>query len=235
MSTTLSIVIPSMRSMKTIAVIHDIAEQTRVPDKVVVVDNSGTFYRSRVPEGSFAFELLDFGENIGTNAVWNMMYDFDTDYVGMTGDDLRLDPNMFDKMIRVLGSKYHYKGRLAQAGAVCPTIVNRLPLPKSLLGELTAHPIKSGKGNAGVVLMKRDVLKEIPKIPKEFKLFYGDDWLSYWIRMMGLWWVIIDDCYAYHKSGHSDLSKKLSYREVLKQERVHWRKFNKEARANIAW
>lgn len=218
----LSILIPSMRPSKVVFVVEDLLAQSRRPDRIIVVDNSDNINPNRNPFSSKFVTVLKFGENIGTNAVWNMMWDQDTEFVGFMSDDLRLDLNLCDKLIKVLKIDHHFK-----IAATCPSIKHIFPLPYSHPKDLS-FSITRAKGNAAAAILRLELLRNIPRIPNCYRVFFGDNWMGYWFSERGYKWVILRNCYIHHEAWvnvQTGLAKRLEYKKLIKEERGHWKDF----------
>lgn len=216
---TVGIILTSMRPDKVKLVIDDLYKQSIIPDKVILIDNGCNIDDIDITLLAKGFHLICVGENIGTNQSWNKMWELDTDYVGIVADDLRLDPNMIEIMIEGLNKKYDKH----IPGIVTATISHRIKLPKSDPNRIIGEPTRS-KGQCGALLMKRCTLQCIPKIPKEFFIFFGDNWLGYWLGFEGLSFIRLNT-YVHHIPGPDDVSKNMDYKSVLESERGHWKSF----------
>lgn len=225
-------VMPCMRPMEALCVLEDLNNQTLKPNYVLLVDNGGDFMP--VKEYDFDFEIHRPGENIGTNAVWNMCLKLDADYVGIVADDLRLSDCLIDKSIKVLNEKHGKKNRVT-AGCVTANVVKALPLPEYDPDNLEVINCATGKGKAGTVLMKKEIAQKIPPIPCDlFKIFFGDNWLSFHLKKkIGVAWLLLRDCYIYHKPGQNQVSRKLRYKFVLERERRLWINYWKQHDENV--
>lgn len=220
-------VIPSMRPIMVDRVLHDLNHQTLKPDFVILVDNSTQYVRKR----KYDFDLIIErpGKNIGTNPAWNIALRLDADYCGILGDDYRFDNNMLEKLL--FGLFLRHGMRNLEAGATVPTLIQqrkRKP-PKNNhvdLAVVRGECLYTGKGQSAAVLMKREIAHQIPLIPKHFKIFFGDNWISFHIiHKMGLGWVRLTHCHIYHIPGPTNVSAKLDYKGTLKHERKFWNEY----------
>ena len=127
-------------------VLHDLNNQTLKPDFVMLVDNSTQYVRKR----DYDYDLIIKrpGKNLGTNPVWNMALRLDADYVGIIGDDYRLEPQMIEKLILGLSLK-DVKNRdvgaavpqgLSSKEKECPSVAKRQTLTR--LGVRVCLPVK---------------------------------------------------------------------------------------------
>ncbi|MHC4397439.1 MAG: glycosyltransferase family 2 protein, partial [Planctomycetota bacterium] len=180
---TIGLAIPSLYPEKLLRVLRDIDKQTVKPDYILVVDNSCVFeelYKHKLPELSYQLEIKSYGHNIGPNAVWNLSLKLDYDYVGFLADDLEFEPFMLQKMVFVLENHNII-------GCVVPTIIEFKPFPPQSKSQVW-RPVLA-KGNAGVTLMRKEVARKIPPIPGEYRLFFGDNWIGYWVSVQQLIWA----------------------------------------------
>lgn len=220
-------VIPSMRPIMVDRILHDLEHQTLKPDFVILVDNSTKYVRKR--KYSYALIIDRPGKNIGTNPAWNKALRLNADYCGILGDDYRLDNTALEKM--VYGLWLHHGSNNIPAGATVPTLVQqrkRRP-PKNnhvKIEVVRGECLSTGKGQSAAVLMKKEVAHQIPLIPDHFKIFFGDNWISYHIiEKMGLGWVRLTHCHIYHIPGPNNVSAKLNYKGTLKNERKFWNQY----------
>ena len=113
---------PVMRPDSAELVIQDLAAQSFNIDRLVIVDNDNCFekqamqFKNKVP---FEIEYLNYGYNLGVNAVWNMIFDSQCGYTGLIGDDYRLDPNLI--LILLKGFS-----RYPEAGCTTATIFQNM-------------------------------------------------------------------------------------------------------------
>lgn len=84
-----------------------------------------------------------------------------------------------------------------------------------------------GHGKAGVFMIRGSVANELPLIPPEYKIFYGDDWIDFHVRLrMKLIWTELRWSCARHKYGKG-VSATLK-KTVMREEKHHWYKFLEE-------
>lgn len=218
-------VIPSMRPIMVKRVLHDLNNQTLKPDRVVLVDNSTRFVNSE--QYDYELEIVRPEKNLGTNSVWNIALRLDSDYCGILGDDYRLEPQMVEKLLFGLFLKYN--GRVA--GATVPQIVQqrkRVPLrsKETNINDVRGICLGSGKGQCSAVLMVKEVAHRVPLIPKQFKVFFGDNWIGYHIiEKMGFGFIRLIPCHIYHIPGADNVSASVNYKGTLKHERMLWKKY----------
>ena len=222
----IAFVIPSMRPNRVKRVLHDLDNQTVVPNRVVLVDNSTRFVTDR--SYKFKLEIVCHGKNIGTNPVWNMALRFKENFCGILGDDYRLEATLIEKLR--YGLLLRCDG--VRTGATVPEIVQTKKFGRVIKQPFVSldniYPIRLGrtKGFCSAVLMTREVAHAIPLIPKCFKIFFGDNWIGYHItHTLKLGFIQIKPCFVYHTPGPDNVSVSLNYKEVLLHERGFWKDY----------
>ena len=221
----IAFVIPSMRPIMVKRVLHDLNNQTLIPDRVVLVDNSTRFVRS--DQYDYDLDVIRPKKNLGTNPVWNLALRFKEDYCGILGDDYRLEPQMVEKLLFGLFLKYN--GRAA--GVTVPQIVQqkrRKPLKNDSvpINDVRGLCLDTGKGQCSAVLMRKEVAHKVPLIPDKFNIFFGDNWIGYHIiQKLKLGFIRVVPCHIYHVTGPTNVSASLNYKGVLKHERNLWKQY----------
>ena len=227
----MAFIIPSMRPIMVKRVLHDLNNQTLIPDRVVLVDNSTRFVRSNPYDNQYDYDLdiIRPKKNLGTNPVWNLALRFEEDYCGILGDDYRLEPQMVEKLLFGLFLKYGARG--CAAGVTVPQIVQqrkRSPLKNNSvpIKDVRGTLLNTGKGQCSAVLMRKEVAHKVPLIPDQFNIFFGDNWIGYHIiEKLKLGFIRVAPCYIYHIPGPSNVSASLNYKAVLKHERNLWKQY----------
>lgn len=219
----IALVIPVMRNEQARVVLRDLKHQTVLPDVVFLVDNGGTWHLNDVAESNmislnwhnkYNLKCYRPEENIGTNAAWNLLWlnYFDGfDYVGLIGDDYRVNSQCIETMKRTIDS--------GASPAVTCKIQNGGHYPTSA-GNYAPVPVR-GKGHMGFALFDRKFLLTLPPIPKEFFIFFGDNWIGYHIEMMDKQLLEVNSPIS-HKIRY-DLSERLNYKKVIEKERIIWK------------
>lgn len=207
---TIELFMPVMRPKSALEVMKNLDRQTKLIDRLTVVDNSGNFELKY--KFGFHVEIKKPKRNIGTNAVWNYMFDSKADLVGMIGDDYDLE----SRLIEILNKSIDL---LPQAGAVTATIFKDKEIEVHDHNDISSGPVV-GKGHFGVALFRKCTLDCIPKIPRKLFIFYGDNWLGYWLLKLGYPLYEVSAAVShYHKT---DLKNKLNYKAVGKREGKIW-------------
>jgi hypothetical protein len=200
-------------------VLSDLAVQTLRPDLVVIIDNGDVFdqdsgtqkYFANLPYGVKCFNP---GINIGTNQVWNEMWCYTGDYdlVGVVGDDYRLNKFCLENLSNVILNVEEIRA------ATC-TITRGRSVPRCT-APLQYRPV-GAKGHMGLCLFESDALIELPTIPHEFFIFFGDNWMGWWLGIMK--WTLYEVNTPIAHEHKTDLGEKLNYKDVIAAERVYWK------------
>lgn len=202
--------------------LKDVLNQSVVPNYIVVVDNGeGETLYSYKPKNWWhlnypGVRILNFGKNLGPNHVWNMALHTSADYAMLFPDDMRFDLCFVQKALRIFEDN--------RVGVVSAKIIAwEEELPGHMENNLVCRR-KEGHGRAGIFMIRGEVARLIPPIPKCFFIFYGDDWIDYWcrIKLKKLWVELVHSC-ARHEYG-SGVSATLR-KSVLLRERRHWNRF----------
>lgn len=172
----IELIMPTMRPVSAMKVVQDLVDQSRHIDKLTIVDNDGNLKikQQRYP---FRIKVIRPKENIGVNAVWNLMWKSEYGIVGVIGDDFGMEHRLIELLSR---SIYDLPG----AGAITATIFKDKEIDYSKRTHMTSGVV-TGRGHLGVTLFKKAILERIPKIPKELFVFYGDNWIGYWLNKIG--------------------------------------------------
>lgn len=208
---TIELLMPVMRNESAFLVLDDLANQTQLIDKITIVDNGGSFKLQR--KYPFEVDLIKPKKNIGVNAAWNRIFDMKSDYIGLMGDDYRLD----FKLIEILRKSFSLYDDMAVSTA---TIFKDELTIKADSNHIVGRHV-SGKGHLGACLFRKCILDQLPKIPKEFFIFFGDNWLSLWIDVIG--YKIYEVSVGISHKHKTDLKEKLDYPEVIENERNYWK------------
>ena len=209
---------PCMRPKEMLNALEDIEKQSTPVDRVVIVDNGEDKLRDYLSVDGWKFKLriLDFGENIGTNAVWNLGLRSEADFVMFFPDDMRFDHHFVKKAI--------YTFNDPNVGVVSAKIIRwEEELPKNVDDHYRCGRC-AGHGKAGVFMIRGSAARKIPLIPKEFFIFYGDDWIDFHIRFrLKMIWTELRWSCARHRYG-SGVSATLK-KTVMVKEKQHWYKY----------
>lgn len=216
----ISLILPMMRKEQGIQVLKDLNEQSYKPDGVLVVNNGCLDISSEDLGLDYELKIFEPGKNIGTNAAWNLMWHplfSKADYIGMIGDDYRLNPYNITRM--------HYVLEGGEVGVTCAILQSQYPPRREVDGMRIPMAPCRGKGHMGFALFSRKwLLENVPPIPEVFKIFFGDNWIGWHIDKAGKSFMCLTDTIITHYH-HEDLSEGLEYKEVIEEERVHWKAY----------
>lgn len=210
---------PVMRPDSCLKVLRDLNKQTLIPKRVTLVNNccETILYE----EYRFELEIINPGRNIGTNAVWNLMWKSKCEYVGMVGDDLGLEPNNIELLVLA-----HSNPANIRIGASTCMIFTDKPIDiSSERRENQYAGAVVGKGHFGLALFKIKILKKLPPIPSELFLFFGDNWLWFWLNENDL--VLYEISSGVSHQHKTDLKDKVGYKKLLKRERAVWEEWKR--------
>ena len=221
---------PVMRPISALCTLEDLACQSiRAVYKINLIDNCGGLNLQAHPLyfKFFELEIISSGKNIGTNAAWNLAWESNSEYVGFIGDDYRVSSDMVERML-VAFKLYPTAGAITASILDDQTKGGFVPVN---IEELSGKKI-TGKGNMGFVIFKTNILKRfVPKIPKEFFVFYGDNWIGYWLSKAGKPLMLINAYIShYHKT---DLKELVGYKDLLHREKRAWADW-KEGRISLS-
>ena len=202
---------PVMRPESALIVLDHLNRQTVLIDKIVVVDN-GRNFKVDVDAYQFEVELIRPKRNMGTNWAWNKIFNFDSDIVGLVGDDYELHPTVIEILSKSIK-------KFPNAACVSSTIFRNKPMRIIPVGEIAGRKVP-GKGHIGIVLFRKCFLDCIPKIPAKLRVFFGDNWFGYWVDKLGL--DILEVSSSIYHAHRYDLSEKLDYEFIIKKERKIW-------------
>lgn len=218
----ISILLPVMRPRQVLSVLSDLNDQIIIPNRVVLVDNSGKFDLRSAFDGQYRYHLdvIRPGENIGVNKVWNMMWDKkfeEYEYIGVLGDDYRLNKYSLLRMLHILQN--------TTLKAVTCLIKQGTHLPPDPSGLGISVEVVRAKGHLGFSLFNREwLVKNVPRIPSQFKVFFGDDWIGYHIQYAKENVNCLTDTVITHYH-YEDISFDIGTREILREERIIWKRY----------
>lgn len=222
---TIGLVLPFIRPNRAKLVIKNLYNQTLRPKKIIAVDNGSNIDSVDIQWLSKGFHLICPGQNIGCNAVWNMMWDLKTDYVGAVSDDLSFDPFVIEALTTALDMQFT-KRKIGIATASVYRTINDFgySVPRTNLKNIEGNRVKKSKGSCGLFLMRRCTIECIPPIPDVFFNYYGDNYFGYWMNILDLDFIVINAFVVHHHSLDIEGEKKL-YKKPVKSELGHWKAY----------
>ena len=203
------VIIPVINPGLADVLIKNMEENTLLPEKVIIIDNSQCSYKPQ--SDKFLIEIyhsisgmVNESLNLGISKVSK-----NCDYVSLFNDDIQIGSWFFERIARV------FKEALI-CSAVCPnTIIDTKKLPL-IEGPFIYHQMKKREGWA--MTFDKHLLNMAPPIPDtRIKTFHGDDWFwLYTTRHIGMLWYKDLGNNIYHMIGQSVL--KLNKRRDKKTE-----------------
>jgi len=190
----------------------DMDKNTIKPVFAAVFDDSDKGFT--VPEVSYRVECIRYGPRHkrwpGINGFWNMgVRKMDgMDFVTIINDDMTIHPFFFEMAIRSMLIK-------KDAAVSCPLLVATLEEVGGSNRNLQIDTPNRREG--GAFTFRKPVLDQIPPIPGELVVYFGDDWYWGWTEKLGWKWVKVMNSKIYH---HGSLGiKQRNLRSYLKSER----------------
>lgn len=221
---------PVMRPLSALHTLGDLTHQNiKAITRINLIDNCGrlsSHIYSLYFQKFFELRIISFGINIGTNAAWNLAWESNSEYVGFIGDDYRISNDMVKRMLDAFEL-------YPNAGAITASILD----DQSKGGFVPVNTEKlsgkkiTGKGNMGFVIFKKEIFGMIPKIPEEFFVFFGDNWIGYWLAKIGRPLILINAYIShYHKT---DLKDSIGYKDLILKEKSIWKDW-KEGKISLS-
>lgn len=219
----LEIFMPVMRLKSALKVVDDLVKQTKKIDSLVIVDNCCEFYKiddKFFQDAPFKVKVIKPGRNIGTNAVWNMMWKSNYKHVGIVGDDYEIEKYAIQGLFESLGKD--------NIGCTTATIFKDRPIKFKKQREIPnwTYGKVRGAGHLGLSLFEKNVLMQIPMIPDNLFIFFGDNWIGHHLLTIGK--KVVEVNVGVRHDYKTDLKELLDYKTILKKEKTIWRQWKKE-------
>ena len=209
----IQIVVPVMDIGRFRKLAENICANSHKPSLVVIVDNS-KWNITDLPFDDYGIPYIVVvpPTPLATNAAWTLGISMlsECDYVSILNDDIEIHSHFFSCIIR------NFK-HTPDAGAICPcTIMNKEHIYTYLdYGTVNTPKMKHKEGWAFTI--RKNLLDEIPPIPTELTMFFGDDWYWWHTYKRGFLWYKDSGVIIYHAVG-------ASLRKIDKEERDDLRK-----------
>lgn len=218
------VLIPTMNLEKAKILVDSLLNQTIVPEKIFVVDN--TENQDESYQKSFCSSckvinyyksncsIVSFGKNIGVNAAWNYglkQAKKNNVHLAILNDDIEIENTFIEESILTFYENIHF-------GVICPYTKKTREEKVKKYKDYKFHLMSKKEGWAFVI--NRRLVKELPYIPKELFIFFGDDWIYYFSNKLGVFWVKNMNIHILHEVGftlkkNKDLRRKLEYERVI--------------------
>lgn len=176
------------------------------------VKNVLNFYHSRSN-----VHIISNHENIYVNPAWNQAMEFflemDYDQLVIMNSDLIMHPNWHEVL----------KNRLVEV----PDEIT-LPVITDSSMQYATCEYQSGmevsSGTAGVFIsLNRKQVEIVYPIPKEIKVWFGDNWIFDLLRGIGCKTVIAPNLYAKHyHNGSQSVGRVVGISEIIEQDKIVW-------------
>lgn len=218
MSSKFQVIIPVVNPELCDILIKNMEENTLLPKRVIIIDNSKQYYMPR----SHKFLIEIYHSKTGAvNESWNLGISktTDCDYVSILNDDIRIGPWFFERIVRVFREALN-------CSAVCPNTILGVRVPNLREGSFSFEGMSRREGWA--VSFRKKILDKVPPIPNtRIKTFYGDNWWWFWttICIKANWYKDLGNP-IWHMVGQSTL--KLGKRRCKRKERKEYLKIMKE-------
>lgn len=214
--------LPVMRPKVAQKVIENLNNQTRKIDLLTIVDNGGNFDLSRIAHIDFDIDFHRPQQNIGTNAVWNMMWDSKADYIGIIGDDCEVEEVAVQGLIDVLDSNSNVNATTATVFRDKPIQFKTRTIGQWRFGKVAA------RGRCGLVIFKASAFPKMERIPSDLFIFFGDNWIGAQLVKIGPPLQEVNVGLSHYR--RVDLKRKLNYPDVLRREHKIWSKLRMEGK-----
>lgn len=215
----LNVVIPVMRWDLASLLLMQMSSNTKPPDKVLIIDNSGD-KSYNMPDYRFVLNVIRPGKNLGVNASWNLGLELfrHSGHLCILNDDIQIFPRFFEKVREGFELE-------PEAGAICPKTVTVWEAFIDNPDSINLYPMKKREGWA--FTLRDSVVKEMPPIPDRLEVFCGDDWFWKNTHYRGYKWFGDISNVLYHMVGAS-LKTHTSLRAKLKREKRAFSEITKE-------
>lgn len=167
--------IPVVNVKLTDALLFSIEQNTLLPSRVILIDNTGGKIPYYYPTTKLSIQYIKPTEPMSVNGSWR--YGIETarkfDAISILNDDIYLNPHFFARNARVLQS-------FPLIGVSCPFTVSSMTELKTF--PFDQYEIRGMKKREGwAFTISALALSHVPPIPDHVcKTFCGDDWIYYW-------------------------------------------------------
>ena len=210
---TYNVIIPVVSRDLAVDLLNSMADNTILPDQVLIIDNSlaGTTFDF---DPGLSVDIIYMKKRLDVNASWNLgiSYIDDCDYLAILNDDVLLGKYFFEKNINIFR-------QYTDCGVACPDTVHNIADMKTCgSGKI----IRMKKREGWAFSFRYSLLKKIPSVPDVLKTFCGDDWFWAHTHSQNYCWYKDTGNIVYHKVGAA--VKKLGARAHLKQDKTYLRR-----------
>lgn len=210
-----SVIIPVHNQVSyTTSILNDIAENSVIPEQIIIIDNASTDNTKQVItyfKNFLPIRLISLRKNIGVNAAWNLgMKLSNSKYVSVLNNDLVINKQFFEIISKTF-----------EANPNCGMLVPRTYHPTEYIQKVRDETYSNVSRtsnlkwrNGWAFTVKKELIKDI-LIPKELISYCGDDYQYFKIKKLGYDILMMDQNPIFHYRGvtgqttkHSDIMHK---------------------------
>ena len=212
----IQVVVPVMDVDRFRKLAEDICANSHKPSLVIIVNNSKQNI-SDLPFDNYEipYTVIIPPMPLATNHAWNLGIGLLTecDYASILNDDIEIPNHFFG---HIMGN-FEYR---SNAGAICPyTITDRENNLDYNINDIIRMKHKEG----WAFTIRKKLLDEIPPIPTELTMFFGDDWYWWHTYKRGFLWYKDNGVAIFHAVGASLRNIDKEERDALRNaERSIW-------------
>lgn len=204
----ISCIMPIVQVDLALNLLKNILENTRNPDQLILLDNSGDTFNNALHKNSFFINYTKTHKIPTTyithvnippktlNETWTQgfnLVDKNSDLITVLNDDLIIN-NMFFECIEKTADSVSNR-----FGVFCPyTTKNKENVFNSIIDGYFEVMYKR---EGWAFTMRREFFDKMKPIPKELKTFCGDDWIFLEAMHLGYKWVKLMHNPIYHYVG----------------------------------
>lgn len=181
-------------------------------EKIILFNNSDKNYEVKFKK----FHILNLGENIGVNAVWNhglKIAEVNNSDLMLLNDDVLFKPSFFSKTFQALEENRHF-------AVVCPfTMRTKEDFNLGFNPDIEPRYSMMRKRNGWCFTINKSFIPKIKLIPKEMEIFFGDDWIWHFTRQL---WVRDNRNIIYHQVGKT-MAKNKELRAKYHNDKTHYK------------
>ncbi len=212
-----TVILPTMWRSAAIGKILPLVDAHPLVSKIILINNDDAATPKEFREARWrTLEEVNLGKNIYVNPAWELGISMaETDIVCLMSDDVYFDPRVFDFLNNKMG---------IDQGCVGPDFT-------CIHGATTSpdmsliHNDKQMYGYGTLLFLNK---YNYVRIPKEFKIFYGDTWIFHTHMNMGKTPRSLVNFYIRTKlettSGSKEFAKQTEIEHKAYKEKYNWNK-----------
>lgn len=214
-SPSFGVIVPVVNKKNADQLFSSIEHQESVfPERVFIIDNSEADTPYSFESSRFDVVVMRRGYSFGVNPSWNLGVEQigDFDYLSILNDDVILGNWFFFKVADIFSAH-------EDCGVVCPETSKNL----QAFRRIQHAPQGSVRGKmlrreGWAFTMRSGLAREVFPIPKELKIYCGDDWLWLLSHEKGYFWFRNAGNVVYHAVGDSIRSLGIG-KDILRAEK----------------